>query len=80
MNYKIIDKDAFYVLEKAERHSTENAENNKTVPDFWTRAHLDGTIEKLLKITESVVQTYVESCFLWFTKFSDWSNHYVKRL
>ena len=48
MDYKIIEKDAFDVIEKVETHTVENSENTKSIPDFWTRSHNDGTIKKLL--------------------------------
>lgn len=49
MNYKIITKKSFTVIEKVERHTVANDENKNTIPDFWDRAHKDGTIETLLK-------------------------------
>lgn len=49
MNYKIIEKKAFKVLEKVELHSVENDENEKTIPKFWDRARADGTFETLIK-------------------------------
>lgn len=51
MNYKIITKDSFTVIEKVEQHTMVNDENKNTIPDFWERAHKDGTIETLLKLT-----------------------------
>ncbi len=51
MEYKIIKKEAFDVVEKAEIHSLDNGENTRTIPDFWSRARKDGTIEKLLELT-----------------------------
>ena len=57
MNYKIIEKEAFYVLEKASRHSVENAENKATIPEFWTTCRKDGTVETLLKSTND--RTYL---------------------
>lgn len=50
MDYKIVEKEAFDVVEKVETHTVENSENAKSIPEFWTRAHSDGTIEKLLDI------------------------------
>ena len=47
MDYKIIEKEAFFVLEKAETHSTENDTNKTSIPDFWTRSHRDGTVKML---------------------------------
>lgn len=51
MNYKIVKKEAFDVIEKAEMHSIENDANAKTIPDFWQRSHTDGTVKTLLDIT-----------------------------
>lgn len=48
MNYKIIEKEAFYVLERVEKHSVVNGENLNTIPAFWNRAHTDGSVVKLL--------------------------------
>ncbi|MDE7406556.1 MAG: GyrI-like domain-containing protein [Clostridiales bacterium] len=49
MNCKIIDKQAFYVLEKTSRHSVLGGENNASVPAFWAQCHSDGTIDKLIR-------------------------------
>ncbi|EOS61761.1 hypothetical protein C815_00461 [Firmicutes bacterium M10-2] len=57
MNYKIIEKKAFDIIEKAERHTVDNSENKKSIPDFWTRSHNDGTIKKLLDATTD--KTYI---------------------
>ena len=53
MDYKIIEKEAFNIIEKVEAHTVENAENAKSIPDFWTRSHNDGTVKKLLDITNN---------------------------
>ena len=47
MDYRIEEKAAFYVIEKAETHDTAGGENNKTIPEFWDRAAADGTIDTL---------------------------------
>ena len=51
MDYQIIEKETFTVLERVESHSVLNQENAKSIPDFWTRAHRDGTVRKLLELT-----------------------------
>lgn len=51
MDYKIIEKEAFDIIEKVEVHTVENSENAKSIPDFWTRSHNDGTVKKLLDTT-----------------------------
>jgi AraC family transcriptional regulator len=51
MNYRIIEKQAFTVIEKAERHKLdENDVVSKTVPEMWGRANADGTVEKLVSM------------------------------
>lgn len=51
MNYRIEEKERFFIIEKAEIHSTANEENKKSIPAFWERAYRDGTMETLLNIT-----------------------------
>lgn len=48
MNYKIIEKEAFYILEKTSKHSLREGENKTSVPAFWTQCHKDGTINQLI--------------------------------
>lgn len=65
MNYKIIEKDAFDIIEKVEAHTVENSENAKSIPDFWTRSRNDGTIKNclILQMTEPTYSVYVtETC------------------
>ena len=47
MNYKIIEKPAFKVLEKVETQSVKDEENKNSIPDFWTKFHKDGTVNFL---------------------------------
>lgn len=49
MDYKIVKKEAFEILEKVEAHSIENETNAKSIPDFWTRSHNDGTVKTLFE-------------------------------
>lgn len=48
MNYKIVNKEAFTVIEKAEIHSVTDNENLNTVAAFWDRALTDGTMDFLV--------------------------------
>ena len=48
MNYEIIKKEAFTVLEKVETHTVSGEQNLNTIPDFWDRSNRDGTIKTLL--------------------------------
>lgn len=50
MDYKIVKKDAFRVLEKISTQSIDDEQNKNTIPDFWTQSHQDGTIYKLLEL------------------------------
>jgi len=51
MDYKIIEKDSFEIIEKVEMQPIENEINAKSIPDFWTRSHNDGTVKSLLENT-----------------------------
>lgn len=51
MNYKIVEKSEFNILEKVETHSIENGKNKKTIPEFWSRSAIDGTLNTLSEIT-----------------------------
>ena len=51
MDYKIVTKAAFRVLEKVEAHSIDDGQNLNTIPDFWNRSRADGTVESLLRQT-----------------------------
>ena len=57
MDYKIIEKNAFDIIEKVEAHTGENSENAKSIPDFWMRSHNDGTVKTLLDTTTD--RTYI---------------------
>ena len=48
MEYRIIEKEAFTVLEKVERHTVAGAQNLNTIPEFWGRAEKEGVIDTLL--------------------------------
>ncbi len=52
MDYKIVKKDSFTVLEKVEKQSVDDSSNKNTIPEFWTRARTDGTIDALLAQSE----------------------------
>ena len=49
MDYRIVKRKAFDVIEKVEQHSIEDDINQKSIPRFWERSHMDGTIETLCK-------------------------------
>lgn len=57
MDYRIIEKPRFKVLEKVESQSVKDDENKYTIPDFWTRAHNDGTVKKMLEMASD--NTYI---------------------
>jgi AraC family transcriptional regulator len=49
MDYRIVEKETFFVVGKAYEVSTKNGENLKKIPGFWTDCNQDGTCEKLGK-------------------------------
>ena len=51
MNYKIVEKEAFDIIEKVETHSVEDSANAKSIPEFWSRSHQDGTVKTLMNVT-----------------------------
>jgi len=57
MDYKIVEKEAFDIIEKVETHTVDNSENAKSIPDFWTRSHNNGTIKTLSELTTD--RTYI---------------------
>lgn len=50
MNYKIVEKPPFKVLEKVETQSVKDEENKNSIPEFWTKCHKDGTVKLLTEI------------------------------
>jgi len=49
MKYRIIDKEAFKIIGKSIRVSTENGENLKRIPEFWRESNNNGFYESLAK-------------------------------
>ncbi len=52
MNYKVVKKDAFTVIEKVSSHTIDDSQNINTVPAFWSESKANGTLKKLLELTE----------------------------
>ena len=52
INYKIVEKPAFDIIEKLEVQSNENNESLRTIQEFWERSERDGTVEMLLRGSE----------------------------
>lgn len=50
MDYKIIERQQFWVLEKVKTQTTEDDKNLKNIPDFWARSSENGTIDRLLSL------------------------------
>lgn len=49
MNYRIVEKPAFSVIEKVERQSSDSEKNKTSIPAFWVKCKADGTVERLCK-------------------------------
>ncbi len=50
MDYKVVKKEAFKVIEKKIVCSV-NGDSNNEIPAFWDRCHADGTVKRLLELT-----------------------------
>lgn len=50
MDYRIVQKDAFRVVGKAIKVSTNNGENLRQIPEFWAKCNVDGTCERICSI------------------------------
>lgn len=57
MNYKIVKKDSFKVIEKLSVQSIDDEQNKNTIPDFWTQSHQNGTVSRLLSLAKD--KTYI---------------------
>lgn len=53
MNYKIVKKESFKVLEKVSTQDINDDENKNTIPAFWDECHKDGTVAKLLSLAKN---------------------------
>ncbi|MBD5082661.1 MAG: AraC family transcriptional regulator [Clostridiales bacterium] len=51
MNYKLVEKEAFTVLEKVEPQEIDDSVNKNSIPAFWERSHQDGTVKTLIEKT-----------------------------
>lgn len=51
MDYKIVKKEAFKVIEKRTVQTVSENANLRTIPEFWDRSHKDGTVKRLLELT-----------------------------
>lgn len=47
LDYKIVDKDAFYIIEKKEAQVADDIESEKTITEYWERTKTEG-IEEML--------------------------------
>lgn len=52
LDYKIVDKDEFYIVEKKEAQATDDQESIRTITEFWKRIKDCGTEDGLFDITE----------------------------
>ncbi len=51
MDYKVVQKQAFKVIEKRTTQSVSENENLRTIPKLWEKCRTDGTIERLLELS-----------------------------
>ncbi|MCR8657485.1 AraC family transcriptional regulator [Paenibacillus endoradicis] len=48
MNYKIVEKEAFSIFGVESIVTTENGENLRQIPEIWTKAFAEGTIDRII--------------------------------
>lgn len=63
MNYRIIEKEAFRVIEKACEHSMDDEQNQKTIPEFWDISRTDGTRDFLLSCLDEDEKNLYGICY-----------------
>lgn len=63
MNYRIIEKEAFKVLEKVEVHQIITDENKYEISDFWDRAKSDGTVQTLVDSLAEGEKNLIGICY-----------------
>lgn len=51
MGYKILEKEAFYIVEKSEQQRRDDSISVPSIQDFWERSYNDGTVGTLFDIT-----------------------------
>ena len=68
INYKIVEKPAFDIIEKLEVQSNENNESVKTIQEFWERCEKDGTVSRLFDGT-SDKSAILGICYANFARF-----------
>jgi len=52
MDYKVVVKDEFDIIEKSEPQSKEEAKSIVSIQEFWKKSFVDGTVKKLFDISE----------------------------
>lgn len=52
MEYRMVQKDAFYVVGKSIRTSIHGGENQKEIPRFWQNSFADGTADRLCAVAK----------------------------
>lgn len=63
MNYRIVEKEAFKVLERVEVHQIITEENKYEISDFWDRAKADGTIQILVDSLADDEKNIIGICY-----------------
>jgi len=58
MDYKIVKKESFKVLEKISVQDIDDSKNKNTIPAFWTQSHQDGTVQKLLNLANDKTNVF----------------------
>lgn len=63
MDYRIVEKGAFSVLERVETHRVITEENKDEIADFWDRAKSDGTVDTLVNALADGENNLIGVCY-----------------
>ena len=62
MNFKIIEKEKFYLVGKHIQTTSENGANHVEIPEFWQTAGTDGTVSKVFQVPG--IKALVGACIM----------------
>jgi AraC family transcriptional regulator len=61
MNYKVVEKEAFKVIGKELRVRNDNGDNNRLIPEFWTKCIEEGIMEQFSTMPNRINPQYIDT-------------------
>ena len=77
MNYKIEEKEAFKMFGKDFKTTVIEGKCYKEIPEFWEQCTLDGTIEKIVKLSGKTHNSLIDAGILFNHNPSDGTMNYM---